>query len=183
MSSVVALTERAEVPLLVAFLDLTGFSAQAARVGDDEVAAVLDGWYEQVAAAVGAAGGHVVKFMGDAALIVFDTTLADRGVIAVLGLKDAGDRYFAERGWPCRVHGKVHHGAVVAGPFGAAGAKRFDVLGRNVNTTAMLDSTGIALTVEAFRTLSPELRRRFKKHTWPVTYIRVEDPHRFRPRR
>jgi hypothetical protein len=47
----------------------------------------------------------------------------------------------------------------------------------------MLDSTGVALSVEAFRKLSPDMRRRFKKHTPPITYIRTEDPHRFRPRR
>jgi hypothetical protein len=38
------------------------------------------------------------------------------------------------------------------------------------------------LTVEAFRKLSPPMRKRFKKHTPTVTYIRTEDPHRFRSR-
>jgi hypothetical protein len=37
-----------------------------------------------------------------------------------------------------------------------------------------------AVSVAAFRKLSPPLRRRFKKHTPPVTYIRAEDPRRFR---
>jgi hypothetical protein len=49
-----------------------------------------------------------------------------------------------------------------------------------VNTTALLDSSGVTLSVAAFRKLSPPLRRRFKKHTPPVTYIRAEDPRRFR---
>ena len=39
----------------------------------------------------------------------------------------------------------------------------------------MLDATGVTLTVNAFRKLGPALRRRFKKHTPPVTYIRLED--------
>ena len=34
----------------------------------------------------------------------------------------------------------------------------------------------------ALSALSQETRTRFKKHTWPVTYIRVEDPRRFRRR-
>jgi hypothetical protein len=54
------------------------------------------------------------------------------------------------------------------------------VLGRNVNTTAILSGFGLTLSSEAFRQLSPELRRRFKKHTAPTTYIRTEDPHRLR---
>jgi hypothetical protein len=46
----------------------------------------------------------------------------------------------------------------------------------------MLDATGVALSAEAFRQLGPELRKRFKKHTPTITYIRTEDPHRFRRR-
>jgi hypothetical protein len=44
----------------------------------------------------------------------------------------------------------------------------------------MLDAPGVALSGEAFRKLGPEMRKRFKKHTPPITYIRVEDPRRFR---
>ena len=74
----------------------------------------------------------------------------------------------------------LHFGTAVAGPFGSAGNKRHDVIGKVVNTAALLDSSGVTLSVAAFRKLSPPLRRRFKKHTPPVTYIRTEDPRRFR---
>jgi adenylate cyclase len=168
--------DRATVPLLVAFVDLTGFARQAASIGDEETAAVLDGWYERCAARVTTAGGRVVKFIGDAALIVFDEDRADAGVQALLALKADADEHFARAGWPCRANVKAHVGPCVAGTFGG----RYDVIGKSVNTAAMLDSNGVALSVEAFRAIGPELRQRFKKHTWPVTYIRVEDPHRFR---
>jgi class 3 adenylate cyclase len=173
---------RAEVPLLVAFIDLTGFAAQSARIGDEELAAVTDGYYQLVAQRVSAAGGRTVKFIGDAALVVFGDDHVDAGVDALLDIKAEGDRYFETAGWECRLTVKAHFGGVIAGPYGARGEERFDVLGKNVNTAAMLDSTGVALSAEAFRKLSPAMRRRFKKHTWPVTYIRVEDPHRFRRR-
>ena len=173
-------SDRATVPLLIAFVDLTGFARQAASIGDDETAAVLDGWYERCAACVTAAGGRVVKFIGDAALIVFDEKDADAGVEALLALKADADEHFARAGWPCRANVKAHVGPCVAGAYGAAGDKRYDVIGKSVNTAAMLDSNGVALSVEAFRAIGPALRQRFKKHTWPVTYIRVEDPHRFR---
>jgi class 3 adenylate cyclase len=84
----------------------------------------------------------------------------------------------AGRGWDCRLTAKAHYGVVVAGPFGPPEAARFDVIGKAVNTAAMLDGAGVTLSVAAFRRLSPHLRRRFKKHTPPVTYIRSEDPHR-----
>ncbi|HTJ41540.1 MAG TPA: adenylate/guanylate cyclase domain-containing protein [Kofleriaceae bacterium] len=175
-------SERATTPLLIAFVDLAGFAMQAARVTDDDLAAVIDGWYERVAARVASSGGRTVKFIGDAALLVWPAAEADAGTAALLALKEDADAYFGEAGWECRAQIKAHVGECVAGGFGAADDKRFDVIGKAVNTAAMLDSNGVALSPEAFRALSPETRQRFKKHTWPVTYIRVEDPHRFRRR-
>jgi adenylate cyclase len=173
---------RHEVSLLVAFVDLAGFALQSTRVADDEIAEVIDGYYRLVAEHVTGAGGRVVKFMGDGALVVFDAGDADRGIDALLELKLALDRYLADRGWDCRATIKAHVGSVIAGPYGPPGDTRFDVIGKAVNTAAMLDASGVALSTEAFRTLSPALRKRFKKHTWPITYIRVEDPHKFRRR-
>lgn len=170
--------ERAEHRLLISFVDLTRFSAQSRRLGDLEIAAVMDDMYRRIAGAVAAAGGRVVKFIGDASLIVFREDAADRGVSALLALKDELDRHFLELGWECRAAVKVHFGSAVAGPYGTDGT--FDVLGNDVNTCASLHSPGVALSVEAFRKLSPELRARFKKHTPPVCYIRTEDPRPFR---
>jgi class 3 adenylate cyclase len=177
-----ARSERAEVDLLVAFIDVMGFAQQSTRVADDEIADVIDGYYQLVAAQVSAAGGRAVKFMGDGALVVFAAGDTDRGVEALLAVKQLVDRYLEDRGWPCRVTVKAHVGTAIAGPYGPPDDRRFDVIGKAVNTTAMLDAAGVALSVEAFRKLSPALRQRFKKHTWPVTYIRVEDPHKFRRR-
>ena len=180
--SVLPLASRAEVPLLIAFADLTRFAATAATVEDAELATTVDAFYERVGARIDAAGGVVIKFIGDAALIVFDAEHVDAGVEALLSLKEDVDRFFEQKGWPCRLVVKAHFGAAVAGPFGTASEKRFDVLGKAVNTAAMLDSTGLALSADAFRKLRPETRRRFKKHTPTITYIRTEDPHRFRQR-
>ncbi|MFI4995728.1 MAG: adenylate/guanylate cyclase domain-containing protein [Hyphomicrobiales bacterium] len=169
-----------ETPLLVAFVDLTRFMAQSKRVSDADVAATLDAYYERVAAAAEEAGGRMVKFFGDGALMVFDEDEVDRGVQALMDLKDAVDSFMDDRGWDCRLTVKAHFGTAIAGPFGAPGAKRYDVIGKTVNTAATLDATGVTLSVAAFRKLDPELRRRFKKHTASVTYIRNEDPRRFR---
>ena len=173
---------RAPTPLLIVFADLTRYSAQSLRVSDEELAQTMDEHYERVAARIESAGGRVVKFIGDAALAVFPAEAVDRGVQTLLELKEEVDRGFEAIGWECRMMVKAHFAPVVAGGYGAAGAKRFDVLGRAVNAAAMLDSTGVALSAEAFRKLGPELRKRFKKHTPPITYIRAEDPHRLRRR-
>ncbi len=167
-----------EVSLLVAFTDFTRYAAEAARLEDAEVARVIDAYYELAGRTVAGAGGRVVKFIGDATLAVFPAEAIDRGVLALLELKTAADRLMADHGWESRLTVKAHFGPVVAGEFGGAADKRFDILGKTVNVTARLEASGVALSVEAFRQLGPDMRQRFKKHTPPVTYIRVEDPHR-----
>jgi class 3 adenylate cyclase len=173
---------RSATSLLVVFVDLTRFGPQSRRVDDTELADTIGAYYEQVGAAVQAAGGRVVKFVGDGVLIVFAEEGVDRGVEMLLALKDAVDGAMAARRWECRLAAKAHFGPTIAGPFGIAGDKRFDVLGKTVNTAALLDSTGVTLSVPAFRKLGPALRKRFRKHTPPVIYIRNEDPRRFRTR-
>jgi adenylate cyclase len=172
------MTPFTEVPLLVAFTSFTRFAAQAARLEDVQVARVMSDYYELAGTAVTAAGGRIVKFIGDATLVVFPAEAVDGGVLALLDLKDTSDRFMAAQDWECRLIVRVHFGPVIAGQFGASSDKRYDVLGKTVNTTARLESTGVALSVETFRQLGAETRRRFKKHTPPITYIRQEDSHR-----
>lgn len=170
--------ERAEQHLLISFVDLTRFSAETRRRPNIEIATAMEAMYRRIGTAIAAAGGRVVKFIGDASLIVFPEDAADRGVAALLELKEELDAHFQEIGWECRAAVKIHVGTAVAGPYGLAGT--FDVLGNDVNTCASLHSPGVALTVEAFRALGADLRKRFKKHTPPVCYIRSEDPRPFR---
>jgi class 3 adenylate cyclase len=93
------------------------------------------------------------------------------------------DNSMAERGWECRFNAKAHFGTAMAGPFGTPGQETYDVIGKAVNTAAMLESAGITLSVEAFRKLNKDLRKRFKKHSPPITYLRLEDPRPFRWKR
>lgn len=176
------LSERRPLDLLIVFTDLTGFSKQARKLEDDALAAAVDELYERIDGRVAPAGGLVVKFIGDACLMVFAEDNVDRAVTVLLDLKESIDAWLSSMGWPCRMMVKAHFGRVIAGPYGGPGRKRFDVIGNAVNTAAMLDSTGVALSVAAFRKLSSELRKQFKKHTPPVTYIRHDDPRRFRYR-
>ena len=169
---------RAEIPVLIAFADLLRFAVQSQRTDDVELAETIDEYYEHIGAAIEAGGGTVVKFLGDAALIAFPEGGVDRGVEALLALKESVDELMQRRGWACRLVIKAHFGTAVAGPYGAAGNKRYDLIGRAVNIAARLEGSGVTLSVEAFRKLGPGVRARFRKHTPPITYIRVEDPRR-----
>jgi adenylate cyclase len=156
-------TERTPTPLVIVFIDLTRYAAQSQRVDDVELADTMDRYYELVSHAVETAGGTTVKFIGDAALIVFDDTRADDALRMVLELKTAVDRFMEDHGWDCRLAAKVHFGVAVAGPFGGVGRKTFDVLGRAVNAAAVLESTDITVSDDAFRKLSPAMQQRFRE--------------------
>jgi class 3 adenylate cyclase len=62
---------RTERNLLIVFTNLSRFSAQSFRETDTGIADIVDAYYEAVGTATKAAGGTVVKFIGDGALIVF----------------------------------------------------------------------------------------------------------------
>jgi len=172
------MSNRTEQALLIAFSDLHGYSRHASRTPDAEVAETMEQLYQRTEAAVAKAGGRVVKFIGDSAMMVFPEDAVDRGVHALLDLKDDVEQWLATIGWKSNMVVKAHYGTVIAGSYGAQ--QRFDVIGFAVNTAAMLDSRGFALSAQAFRKLAPDTRKRFKKHTPPITYIRAEDPHNWR---
>jgi adenylate cyclase len=166
---------RASRRMLIAFVDITGYTQFAERTADDRLAELMDRYYERTGELAARAGGTLVKPMGDGALIVFPPERADAAVDALLELRDDVAAMCAADGWTATLVVRLHAGEVVCGPFGTRTDKRFDIVGREVNLTARLPTRGFALSVEAFRALSPEARARFKKHTPPITYIPVED--------
>jgi adenylate cyclase len=137
---------RTEVPLLIVFGELTRFFAEAEGRTDADSAAGLDAYYRQLDAAVAAAGGRVVKFIGDGVLFVFPEPALEQGLALLPALKQAVDDAMSARGWQCRFLCRAHFGTVVAGPFGPDG--RFDVVGRAVNAAARLRGSGIVLSEE-----------------------------------
>ena len=173
-----ALPDRfAETELLIAFSDLTAYTVTARRLSPHDVAALMEAFYERTHALIEPAGGRIVKFIGDAALIVFPAERAGDGVLALLHYKRELDGWLASVGYPGRLTVKAHFGRAVAGEFGPPHARRYDLLGDDVNTTARLESHGFAISAQAFRTLSAEGRKHFKKHTPPITYIPLEQQH------
>ncbi len=162
-----------ELPLLISFVDLSRFRVDSERVNDRELATLVDELYTRISAKIVGAGGAVVKFIGDAALIVFPEQRVDAGVLALLELQEETDAWLGEKGWDSRLIVKAHFGTAVAGPFGPREHARHDVIGSAVNLAATLPARAFALSAQAFRKLSPEMRRRFMKHTPPITYIPV----------
>ena len=178
MSTTTFVEPRGARELLICFVDLSTYTQDTRRTADDaRVADIMDSYYERVAAHVASAEGRVVKFIGDGALLVFACERADGAVLALAALKADVDAWLARERWESRLVVKIHAGTVIAGEYGGRGEKRFDVLGDAVNVAARLPTRTFAMSAQVFRLLSPDARKRFKKHTPPITYIPIEDRH------
>ena len=138
----------------------------------------MSDYFEYLGQTVEKEGGTLVSCIGDAALLLFPEPCVDAGVKILWRLCRNGDRWLLAHGLKCSHYIKAHFGSVVTGPIGAKGVKRLDVYGHAVNVAATLQSSGLALTAQAFRKLSPQTRKLFKKYTPPITYIPIDDRHK-----
>ncbi len=151
---------------LVALCDCSGFTQSSKGRSSAELFADLNDFYLLIEDAILAAGGLVVKFMGDAALIVFPEELADQGIMALLALKASVDAWIQHRAIGNSLHVNVHYGEVTLGRMGRSGT--LDVIGETVAIAATLGSRGFGLSQQAFRQLTPEHRQVFRKLMPPV---------------
>ena len=119
-------SSRVEQAVLILFADLTRFMVNSRTTPDAALADLLDGYYRHAEGLVSAAGGRVVKFMGDAFLAVWPEAGAGDGVEALPALKRDIDAWWAGKGWDSRVVLKAHFGRAVVGPFGADAPLRRD---------------------------------------------------------
>jgi len=137
--------------LLVAFTDVTGFVKEFQNRTNREMFDLMSQFYELIGNEVEDSGGKVVKFIGDAALLVYPEENAIRAVEALQQLKATANDWLKAHGLSGEFRVRAHIGPVICGPLGTASEKRFDVMGDIVNVTARLHSNGF--------TLSPELQR------------------------
>ena len=154
----------------VAFFDLSRIAEWSSGEEDAHVAGFLQAFYELSARRIEAAGGRVVKFMGDAGLAVFAREAAEGVIFALCELTREARALAREFGLDTYLNVNVHVGDVMAGGFGPPGAERYDVIGKTVNVAARLGRRGVTLSPQAFRCLAAEARKRFAKITPPVTY-------------
>ncbi len=154
----------------VAFFDLSRMCEWASSDEDVLIASFFQEFYDLAAKHIEGSGGRIVKFMGDAGLAVFPKKSAEDEIFALCEFAHEARECAREFGLDTYLNVNVHVGPVLAGQFGPAGAKRFDVIGKTVNIAARLGRRGVRLSPQAFRCLSPKGRKRFEKITPPVTY-------------
>jgi adenylate cyclase len=142
------------------FSDLRDFTRVTETCDSATVLQMLNEYFEFVAAAVGARGGEILRFIGDAMLIVFpidaDTACETACRAALESALDAQST-IATQNFQRRRHGQpqiefgvgLNVGEVVYGNVGAPDRLDFTVMGPVVNRTARLE----ALTKELDRNI------------------------------
>ena len=119
--------------LLVAVTRVPGSTLACAGRGDLAMFAALESYYAIAAQAATAAGGCLVKAMGDSILLTFPVDRTDAAVAGLRELQQRGTamwRRFDER---CYVQVKGRVGSVLTGLLGAPGEERLDVVGDALN--------------------------------------------------
>ena len=133
------------------FSDLRDFTEMTENLPADELLKILNDYFEYVAAAVTARGGEILRFIGDAMLIVFpiDDRVSKKSACkaAIDAARDA-QQSLATHNHMRRRHGEneirfgvgLNVGEVIYGNVGAPDRLDFTVMGPAVNRTARLES-------------------------------------------
>lgn len=133
------------------YSDLRDFTAMSERVDEDAMLDLMNEYFAHIFESVSVYGGEVLRFIGDAMLIVFPTTDGRRrekaSEDALNAAADAIDRLPAlnnrlrRRGLPEIAFGiGLHEGAVLYGNVGADARLDFTVMGPAVNRTSRIET-------------------------------------------
>lgn len=161
-------------PRLIVLIDLAGYTKSYQSNDDLHIAAMVQDYYALCTAAIGGAGGTLIKFMGDGCLATFAPEDAPRAVEALVALTAEIDMLAKRHQVSIALGANVHLASVVEGTFGG----RLDVLGRGVNQTFLLGGgRGIRLSEPAYRALPSDARSPWTKHKPPAIYTLDQPAH------
>ncbi len=163
----------AHVEASVLFADIVGFTSLSEQLSPQEVSALLNDYFSRIAKAVHFCRGHIDKYMGDCAMIVFGVPeeYPEHSFNAVAcawmitRLVDVMNGYRSKQGLRTvdfRIG--VNSGTMLAGNMGAADRMEYTVVGDAVNLASRLSHAGeptqIIFTEDMYKRL--EGRERLK---------------------
>lgn len=138
--------EGEELDAAIWFCDMRGFTSLSDRTPARQVVAILDAYFELLAAAVEEQGGEILKFIGDAMLAVFPLD-ADgaapgcrRALAAGLSALDSVRAWRERSGLNVELGIALHLGRVMYGNIGGRERLDFTVIGASVNEVCRVES-------------------------------------------
>lgn len=155
--------------LSILFSDIENFTHFSEGMDSDELARVMNDYFENAVAKIHLTDGTVIKFIGDAIFAVWNAPLpqpdhAIRAARAGIMLSQAVDTYIKSgRGPKLRTRIGLHTGVANVGNFGSE--KRFDytAIGENINLASRMEGLNkhLGTTVLATADLRNETDARF----------------------
>jgi adenylate cyclase len=138
------------IEAVIWYCDLRGFTRASDTMPRDAVIALLNDYFGEMGAAVAAAGGEILKFMGDAMLAIFPVEkpearretagrAARAAAAATRGIAQANQRRTDNRERLIKFGLALHIGEVMFGNIGASARLDFTVIGPAVNHAARLE--------------------------------------------
>jgi adenylate cyclase len=137
--------DRRHIEAAILFCDLRGFTMLSERLGEAELFAALDRYFEAVVEAVRGERGDVLQFQGDGILAIFPVETGGRAAAceaALRAVEQARERLagaLAGDGSPLAFVATLHVGQVVYGNIGSPDRLNFTVLGPAVNLVNRLE--------------------------------------------
>ena len=163
---------------VILFCDIHNFSKIMIKVGS-RYARFVQSYYSKIGEDIVAAGGRIVKYMGDAIFAVFDK---DRELQAIACANKMRSTYLlilkSQRlTVVSELEVGINSGKVSTGEFGHDTLKAFDVFGPAVNEAAMImHYRGIAITESVRRKVSTCIKLKelpSKKLKWQNASLRI----------
>ena len=131
----------------IMFCDVRGFTAMSETMAGDELVGLMNTLFECIGEKVEEQGGEILKFIGDAMLIVYpadhyetDTALGRALITTAISASAAVQTLGEEVGRPLAVGFGAHIGEVLYGNIGTSKRLDFTVMGPAVNLTSRLES-------------------------------------------
>ncbi|MBU0954371.1 MAG: hypothetical protein KKI09_02990 [Spirochaetes bacterium] len=161
---------------LVFMSDLSGFGRISKSIELLELSQLLQEFAAISWQHVSSAQGSIIKYLGDSALGFFPSGQSDAGVQALMAMKKDIEIQLKADGTGLKLRIGAHYGPFALTSFPPLNLP--DIIGETVNIAATMGSGGqnshrnrLILSPEAFRSLGPELRKKFHKFTEPIVYL------------
>jgi class 3 adenylate cyclase len=157
---------------LVCFTDIAGFTRTARSLSLQQSTVLLKRVSSIISEHVGATTGKVVKYIGDASLLVFPEEGIDASMLELLSMKGEIDRYFESDYPDLSIVFSAHIGQIMI--VRLVPIDDLDILGDTVNRASLLGNLsrggGFVISEDVYQRLTETTRRRFHRVDTPVAY-------------
>jgi class 3 adenylate cyclase/CheY-like chemotaxis protein len=159
----------------ILFSDIRGFTTLAEVIGARRVVDLLNEYFSYMADVIGAEGGIIDKFIGDAVMALFGVPTshgndADRAVATARNMHRALALMNERRTWPAlKIGVALCSGPVIAGQVGAPDRMNYTVIGDPVNLASRIEGAA-----KAYGSSILICEATFKRLTHPVPCRKVD---------